>query len=502
MGKLNKTLSTVLAVSILIGVPVIGSDFYFATLEENKDQAESELEGVNSEIEGIKGEQDELQVELSETAEFLSELLADKQILEQDIIEKQAEIDATAIALEEAKKQEKEGHEAMVLRIQYMYKNSTLGTIWDAILNADGFIDLLNRIEYISKIYSTDRQLMEEYTATVDKVEALAESLDVEMNNLLTLQENLEHQQADLEVVMEELKADIDNYEEQLAAAEARAVELAAYIEEQNRLIREEEERRRKEEEERKRKEEEERKRKEEEERKRKEEEERKRKESEEEESRRKASEEEESRRKASEEEESRRKASEEESRRKESEEESRRKEEEESKRKEEEDVTSEPTTEEPSEPETEEPSEPETSESETEDETESETEDDENTEVTGEDIVKYALQFVGNPYKWGGNSLTEGCDCSGFVNLIYKHFGFKSVPRQSQKFKKYGVAVDFEDIQPGDIVVYPGHVAIYIGDGKIIEAQSSKTGITCNRNVTSGTITAIRRVIGYEERE
>ena len=115
---------------------------------------------------------------------------------------------------------------------------------------------------------------------------------------------------------------------------------------------------------------------------------------------------------------------------------------------------------------------------------------------------MAFALQYVGNPYKWGGNSLTEGCDCSGFVNLVYEHFGFTDVPRQSQSFKTYGEKVEFKDIQPGDIVVYPGHVAIYIGNGNIVEAQSKKAGITCNRSVTSGTITAIRRVIGVEERE
>jgi len=95
-----------------------------------------------------------------------------------------------------------------------------------------------------------------------------------------------------------------------------------------------------------------------------------------------------------------------------------------------------------------------------------------------------------------GWNSLTNGCDCSGFVNLIYRHFGFKNVPRQSQAFKSYGKPVAFANLKAGDIVIYPGHVAIYIGNGKIVEAQSTKAGITCTRPVTCNTITGIRRAL------
>ena len=114
---------------------------------------------------------------------------------------------------------------------------------------------------------------------------------------------------------------------------------------------------------------------------------------------------------------------------------------------------------------------------------------------VSGEELVNYALQFVGNPYVWGGNSLTNGVDCSGFVHEIYEHFGF-DLPRYSQSFKTVGQPVSLQNIKAGDIVVYPGHVAIYIGNGCIVEAQSTKAGITSNRSVQCHTITAIRRVL------
>ena len=104
-------------------------------------------------------------------------------------------------------------------------------------------------------------------------------------------------------------------------------------------------------------------------------------------------------------------------------------------------------------------------------------------------------MQFVGIPYVWAGNSLTNGVDCSGFVHEVYAHFGI-STPRYSQAFKSVGQAVSFDNIQPGDVVVYPGHVAIYAGGGVIVEAQSTKAGITANRSVQCHTILAIRRLV------
>lgn len=119
---------------------------------------------------------------------------------------------------------------------------------------------------------------------------------------------------------------------------------------------------------------------------------------------------------------------------------------------------------------------------------------------VTGQDVVNFAMQYVGNPYVWGGNSLTNGCDCSGFVHLVYKHFGYNTV-RYSMSFLYEGTAVSRADVRPGDIVVYAmkngvGHVAIYAGNGKIVEAQSSKAGITANRSIDCREIVGIRRII------
>lgn len=118
-------------------------------------------------------------------------------------------------------------------------------------------------------------------------------------------------------------------------------------------------------------------------------------------------------------------------------------------------------------------------------------------TDVSGSAVVSYAMQFVGNRYVWGGNSLTNGCDCSGFVVQVYRHFGIDlSGSRNSAALRYVGQAVSPDNIQAGDIVCYPGHVAIYAGNGCIVEAQSSRAGITANRAWNHGTVLAIRRVI------
>ncbi len=111
-----------------------------------------------------------------------------------------------------------------------------------------------------------------------------------------------------------------------------------------------------------------------------------------------------------------------------------------------------------------------------------------------GREIADYGLQFVGNPYVFGGTSLTNGTDCSGFVQSIYRHFGY-SLPRSSSEQRSAGREVSYSEAQPGDIICYAGHVGIYIGNGQIVHASSPTTGIKTG-TATYRTILSVRRII------
>jgi len=111
-----------------------------------------------------------------------------------------------------------------------------------------------------------------------------------------------------------------------------------------------------------------------------------------------------------------------------------------------------------------------------------------------GKSIAVYGCQFIGNPYVAGGTSLTNGADCSGFIYSIYKDFGY-TVPRTSYALRSAGTEVAYADAQPGDVVCYAGHVALYIGNGMIVHASSARTGIKISR-ATYREILSVRRLI------
>lgn len=111
-----------------------------------------------------------------------------------------------------------------------------------------------------------------------------------------------------------------------------------------------------------------------------------------------------------------------------------------------------------------------------------------------GAAVAEYAVQFVGNPYKWGGSSLTNGADCSGFVMSVYANFGI-SLPHSSKADRTQGYAVDgLANAQPGDLICYSGHVALYIGNGQIVHAANAKKGIIIS-DANYKKILAVRRI-------
>ena len=370
--------------------------------EKKKSQAEQDLKDKKNEINGLKDQQQTTADDIKNKSAKLDEILAAQKKLQTDITSKQAEIEQNQKDLAAAQEKQQEQYDAMKKRIQFMYENSAEDNIWTAIIESNGITDMLNRIEYVSDVYDSDRALMDSYQAAVEQVKEIGTKLDNDMNELTAMQDDYEKQQADVEAAIVALENQKEQYASQIAQAQQQADNYQNIITAQGKIIQEQEA--------------------------------------------------------AAAAAAARANSS-----------------------------------------------------------SSSSSYDGggagkggsiasdyaagggknpgASTGVSGSSVVSYAMQFVGNPYVWAGNSLTNGVDCSGFVHEVYAHFGI-STPRYSQAFKSVGQAVSFDNIQPGDVVVYPGHVAIYAGGGVIVEAQSTKAGITANRSVQCHTILAIRRLV------
>lgn len=371
--------------------------------EKKKSQAEKDLKDKKNEINGLKDQQQTTADDIKNKSAKLDEILAAQKKLQKDITSKQAEIEQNQKDLAAAQEKQQEQYDAMKKRIQFMYENSAEDNIWTAIIESNGITDMLNRIEYVSDVYDSDRALMDSYQAAVEQVKEIGTKLDNDMNELTAMQDDYEKQQADVEAAIVALENQKEQYASQIAQAQQQAENYQNIITAQGKIIQEQEAA-------------------------------------------------------AAAAAAARANSS-----------------------------------------------------------SSSSSYDgggagkggsiasdyasgggknpSASTGVSGSSVVSYAMQFVGNPYVWAGNSLTNGVDCSGFVHEVYAHFGI-STPRYSQAFKSVGQAVSFDNIQPGDVVVYPGHVAIYAGGGVIVEAQSTKAGITANRSVQCHTILAIRRLV------
>ena len=385
----------VLAGSLTAGACAVPNVYAKTEAEKKRDAYKKKLKAKNSDIANIKDSQSDVKDSITAAAARMKTLLSKQEQLKSDIKDKQKEVEQANKKLEEAKEEEHHQYDAMKLRIQYLYENSTDNSIWSAILESNGLSDMLNRIEYATDLYKSDRELMTSYQNAVKKVEDWTMQLADEMDSLLALQDKYQTQQGELKTLMAKLEQQKDAYAQQLAEAQKQAQDYKKTISKQEAIIR--------------------------------------------------AQEAAAARANANTYDGGGTGASG--------------------------GIASDSYLKDP------------------------DCNPSQTTDVSGADIVAFAQQFVGNPYVWGGNSLTNGVDCSGFVHQVYAHFGI-STPRYSQAFKSVGQPVSYQNIQAGDVVVYPGHVAIYIGNGNIVEAQSTRAGITNSRPVNCHTITAIRRLV------
>ncbi len=388
--------------------------------KNEKKKAEEELNQANQKIEDIERQQSALQSEIDQKDAELVNLLVNIGILEDELTNKNTQLEQVTAELSEAEETEKEQYASMKKRIQFMYERGDTAMI-DALLGSADMSDFLNRVEYVSDIYEYDRNLLTQYQITVRQVADLKTTVETEKAELEDMQEEYALQQSSLESVLAQKRSQMGNYDNQLASAQAAADKYKSTIDAQNRIIKEEERRQR-------------------------------------------------------EAEEAARAA------------EARAREEANQKK------------------------------ANSNSQSNSGTDSFENssgggsgssgndgnsggganpgysTGVSGSDVVNYACQFVGNPYVWGGTSLTNGADCSGFVMSVFANFGI-SLPHSSAALQGCGKAVSYANAQPGDLICYSGHVGIYIGGGQIVHAQSTAVGIT-KSSATYRTIVAVRRVL------
>lgn len=363
--RIAQVFITAALVSTLVVTPV------FATpsvddLQDDKAAAESQISSLQS--------------ELTDTLNKIS-------TLESDLTKKQEEIEKASIDLEEASYKQAQQYDAMKIRIKYMYEEGD-STFLETLMSAKNFSDLINKAEYVQNVHSYDREKLNEYVATMKKVESLKENLQTEAQTLQATQTELETEKASLSATIESKQSEIAQLDQSIqeavaaqqaaeaAAAEAAAAEAAAaqqpannggggggqsgggsgntgggnnnYVPPQG---------------------------------------------------------------------------------------------------------------------------------------------------SDGWAVVAYARQFIGNPYVLGGNSLTNGIDCSGFTQQIFAAFGV-SLGRTTWDQEYNGVGIPFSQAQAGDLIVYEGHVGIYNGSGGLVHASSPTVGIIESGSCTYRPIKTVRRVL------
>lgn len=431
-------------------------------LREEAAYTSSQLDATYSYIDELGQQIESLNAEIANLDQELVNTMVNIEVLNTDISNKESEIQKTRENLKRAKEEKEKQYEAMKLRIQYLYENGGSNAWYNLMLDSNDITELLNKAEYTQKMYKYDRDALEKYVQTIKEIKTLGVQLNGEKAELEDMKAEQEANQANLEVQISDKQSAANDASNEIAYAQQQAYEYAALLEEQTAEIQRLEAER--------------------------------------------IAAEEEARRQAEAE-----AAAEEEAASQDNEE------------------VSEDTDEENNEGEDTEYTEEDGSEESSEDvvtdeygnvidadntvdESDYSSSDDSYSDDSssgssssvsysgnGSSVASYATQFVGNPYVYGGTSLTNGADCSGFVQSVYAQFGV-SLPRTSYDQMTAGTEVSYSEAQPGDLICYGGHVAIYLGNGQIVHASNSAPypagGIKISDNAAYRTILSVRRVI------
>lgn len=390
--------SLTLAVAVpVVNVPIKANAATISEIQNQINQSQNQLNGINNKINSLSDEQDLVQEKIEDlNAEIINTMtsigmkedeiatkeseLADKQV---QIEQTQAEYDA-AVAKEESQKQ------GMAVRTKLIYENSSKGYL-SVFLEGGGLSDILNRMDYVEKVYEYEKNKLEEYITTKNQVHDLWDQLEAEKAQLETDKTQLEAdrealkaQKDNLDIMLADKKRESANYEAEIKKAQQEAAVAKRLLQQEQQQLKQ---------------------------------------------------------------------------------------------------------------------LQAQQSQGNTSVATGSYTSTSYTTTIEnasgsdmGKRVAKYACQYIGNPYVAGGTSLTNGADCSGFTYRVYKDFGY-NLPRTSYEQRSAGTGVDYADAQPGDLICYDGHVALYIGGGMIVHASTARTGIKVG-TATYRTILSVRRIV------
>lgn len=410
-------------------------------VQAQKSETQNKLSEAEAKANSLEEQKGAIMGQISSSEQELVDVLSQIDILAGEITDKEAEIEKTKEDLVQAEQDRDEQYEAMKKRIQYMYENGGSDAWAQILLESDSIASMLSKVENTEKMYAYDRAELKEMKEAVQEVKDLEEKLENEKSELETAKEEQEGMKGALQTKIDDLKANASDYEAQIANVKAQAEEYKNLIAQQTaelEQIQAQEEAARKEQE----------------------------KQQKEAEQNKNNNNNNNSNNNSNNNKPSNNNSG---------------------------NTNNKPSSNKPSngggssKPEAEKPSKPSTPSTPS------------YNGATGAAVVAYAKQFIGNPYVYGGNSLTNGIDCSGFTQQIYGHFGY-SLPRTSGAQASSGVRIDYSQHRAGDLIVYPGHVAILTGDGGIVHASNSapypKGGIKYTANALYRSPIAVRRIV------